>query len=146
MSVDEAPTATLTALVMNELDMIDTRPPQDEYAAVHEHPPAYGIFEDIYAQWHAANKAKQALVALDNDPAVATAGMELKNGEELLKEMKRKRRVVFKSNLCPIRKRMVMPSIRSIVQRGGIQGNTYQAASIHISQVQLSKVKAKIIP
>jgi hypothetical protein len=91
LNVDESPSTTLEALVMNELNMLDTRPPQDEYAAVHEQPPAYGIFEDVYAQWDAADKAKQAIAALDNDPAAAAAEKELKDGEDLLKEMKMKR-------------------------------------------------------
>jgi hypothetical protein len=91
MNVDETPSTTLAALVMNELNMLDTSPPQDEYAAVHEHPPAYGIFGDVYAQWDAADKAKQAIAALDNDSAAAAAEKELKDGEDLLKEMKMKR-------------------------------------------------------
>lgn len=76
---------------MNEFDTLGISPPQDEYAAVHEYPPVYGIFDDVYAQWRAADTAKQTIVALDNDPAVAAAQKELKEGEELLKEMKRKR-------------------------------------------------------
>ena len=93
MTVDETPSAALTASVMDEL-RVDARPPQDEYA-LDEPPPAYETFEEAYAQWRVADDAKQAIVAFDKDPAVAAAEKELKEAKHMLQDMKEKRYGLF---------------------------------------------------
>lgn len=101
MNVDEIPSTTLTASVMNELDRGGEHPPRDEYATAQDLPPVYGTFENAYSQWRAADNAKQAITALDNDPALAVAETKLKEGEKILKEMKEKRRVLLESSWWP---------------------------------------------
>jgi flagellar motility protein MotE (MotC chaperone) len=78
--------APTTALVM---DNLNEQPPRDEYVAVWIPPPAYDDFEDVYAQWCAADKAKQDMAAIERDYKVAEK--ELKEAREVLDGMKKKR-------------------------------------------------------
>jgi len=80
----------LIAEVMDSLNAVDTQPPQDEYAG-NDPPPAYDNFRDSYAQWRTTYKAKLALVAYDNDPAVAATNKELDEAKKILKDMKIRR-------------------------------------------------------
>jgi hypothetical protein len=90
MTIDGKSSATLTASVMDKLDLSDPRSPPDEYA-LHEPPPAYETFEEAYKQWRAADKAKRAIAALDNDPAIAAYDKELKEARDMLQSMKEER-------------------------------------------------------
>ena len=91
MTIDRKSSATLTASVMDKLDLSDPRSPQDEYSPLREPPPAYETFEEAYKQWRAADKAKRAVVALDNDPAIAAYDKELKEARDMLQSMKEER-------------------------------------------------------
>jgi hypothetical protein len=64
-------------------------PPQDEYVAVNIPPPAYGSFKELYARWRAADKAKQAIAAIEKD--CEAVEKELKEAKEVLDSMKKKR-------------------------------------------------------
>ena len=90
-AIDEAPSANLTASVMHELDAFAAGPPEDEYATVHEQPPAYDSFEHAYASWNNADQATQAIAAIDRDPDVIAAEKMLIEAKETLKEMKKRR-------------------------------------------------------
>jgi len=76
---------------MDELDIFDAHPPLDEYTIAERPPPSYDNFEEAFTHWHAADKAKQDLAALDNDPAFANAERELKEAKEVLQRMKKER-------------------------------------------------------
>jgi hypothetical protein len=83
-TVDETPNTALAASVMDELHL-GANPPEDEYAG--DLPPAYNTFEVAYQHWRDADKAKQAMMALDEDPAIATVDTELKKAKQVLKEL-----------------------------------------------------------
>jgi hypothetical protein len=89
--MDWKSSATLTASVMDKLDLSNPRSPQDEYSPLPEPPPAYETFEEAYKQWRTADKAKRAVVALDNDPAIAAYDKELKEARDMLQSMKEER-------------------------------------------------------
>jgi hypothetical protein len=89
MTVDEQPSATLTASIMEELDTSYSDPPRDEYQLAPELPPAYGSFDDAFAQWQAADNAKQAIFSLE--PSITALERELNDAKEALKNMKEKR-------------------------------------------------------
>jgi len=76
---------------MDELNVFDAEPPQDEYNNASVPPPAYDNFEEAYVQWCAADKAKQDKVALDKDPVLAAAKTELKEAKEVLQRMEKER-------------------------------------------------------
>ena len=87
MAVDETPSMALAASVMDELRLLDVGPPEDEYASAHELPPAYNTFEVVYSHWCDTDKAKQAMIALDQDPAFAATETELKEAKLAMKQM-----------------------------------------------------------
>jgi len=84
MTVDET---ALTSSVMDELRMLSADPPMDEYAGIHDNPPAYNTFEVAYEHWCNTDKAKQTMLALDQDPATAAAETELLRAKQALKKM-----------------------------------------------------------
>lgn len=108
MTVDETRASmALAASVMDELRLLDdVDPPEDEYAGLHELPPAYNIFEVAYNHWCDTDKAKQDMRALDQDPAFAATETELKEAEFALKQMQATRYEVrysqlYTTNLIP---------------------------------------------
>jgi hypothetical protein len=88
MVVEETPSMALAASV-DELRFLDVGPPEDEYAGLHrsELPPAYNTFEVAYSHWCDTDKAKQDMMALDQDPAFAATETELKEAKLALKQM-----------------------------------------------------------
>ena len=90
MTVGETPSITLAASVMDELRLVDVGPPEDEYAGS---PPAYNTFEVAYGHWCDTDKAKQDMMALDQDPAFAATETELEQAKLALKQMEATRSV-----------------------------------------------------
>jgi hypothetical protein len=86
-AVAETPSAALAASVMDELHLPEADPPADEYVGIHDLPPAYNTFEVAFDCWYDADKAKQAMMALDADPAVATAATELQEAKQVFKRL-----------------------------------------------------------
>jgi len=84
MSVRETPSRAVAVSVLNELRLLDTGPPEDEYA---DEPPAYNTFEVAFEQWCQKDKARQAMMVLDQDPATAAAEIKLKEAKQALKRM-----------------------------------------------------------
>jgi len=94
-TIDETPNAALISSVMDELHL-DADPPEDEYAG--ELPPAYNTFEVAYEHWIDTDKAKQAMMALDHDPAIRAAETELKKAKQLLKELQATSKELFETS------------------------------------------------
>jgi hypothetical protein len=74
---------------MDNVNVLNELPPQDEYAAVSIPPPAYGSFEEVCARWRAADKAKQDITTIEKDCKVVEK--DLKEAKEVLDSMKKKR-------------------------------------------------------
>ena len=81
-------TAETMASVMSELDTIENRPPEDEYA---NSPPAYFDIGEACAHWRTAAKAKHDSMALDKDFRLLSAERDLENARTLLQQLKSKR-------------------------------------------------------
>ena|ERR1700692_3821640 len=99
MSVHETPSRAVAVSVLNELHLLDTGPPEDEYAGMHDEPPAYNTFEVAFEQWCQKDKARQAMMVLDQDPATAAAETKLKEAKQALKRMQAAR-----SDIHPLKK------------------------------------------
>jgi hypothetical protein len=80
--------AETMASVMNELDTIENRPPQDEYT---NSPPAYFDIQEACAHWRTAAKAQHDSMALDKDPQFIATEKDLEDARALFQQLKSKR-------------------------------------------------------
>jgi len=109
MTIDETPSAALRASVVDELRLFDAHPTEDEYADLPEYPPAYDSFEVAYEHWLDTDKAKLAMVALDQDPASAATETELKATKQVLKQLQTTRSDTRSLNSCDSQSHLVSP-------------------------------------
>lgn len=100
ITIDETPSAALRASVVDELRLLDAHPPEDEYADLPENPPAYNSFEAAYEHWCDADKAKLAMLALDQDSSTAATETELKAAKQVLKQLQATRSDIRSLNPC----------------------------------------------
>ncbi|KIM82388.1 hypothetical protein PILCRDRAFT_461047 [Piloderma croceum F 1598] len=98
ITVDEIPSAALRASVVDELRLLDAHPPADEYADLPENPPPYNSFEVAYEHWCDADKAKLAMLALDQDSSTAATETELKAAKQVLKQLQATSKELFEKS------------------------------------------------